>query len=218
MDAPREDSVADLQEQLDRRTRELAEALEQQAATSEILGVISSSPTDAQPVFDAIVASGLKLFPGATVLVALADGDQVKAAAVSAPDPAGVEAVQRRMPLPLTREYMTSTAILDCRVVDIPDAENVPAELAVGARNFLASGYRAMTAMPMLRGDVAIGTLSVLRLVAGPLSRHYNLQRPISRPDEWNAEALMSLRPLSPLDANAASPKRQQSSAFRNRR
>jgi signal transduction histidine kinase len=54
--------------------------------------------------------------------------------------------------------------------VDISDAENVPAELAIGARNLLATGYRAMTVMPMLRGDVAIGTLSVLRLASGPLS------------------------------------------------
>jgi signal transduction histidine kinase len=152
------------------RTRELTESLEQQTATAEILGVISNSLSATQPVFDAIVASGLKLFPGATVVVTLADGDQVKAAAVAAPDAAGVEAVRGRMPLPLTRDYITSTAILDRRVVDIPDAENVPAELAVGARNFLATGYRAMTAMPMLRGDLAIGTLSVLRPVPGPLS------------------------------------------------
>ena len=152
------------------RTRELTESLEQQTATAEILGVISNSLSATQPVFDAIVASGLKLFPGATVLVTLADGDQVRAAAVAAPDAAGVEAVRGRMPLPLTRDYITSTAILDRRVVDIPDAENVPAELAVGARNFLATGYRAMTAMPMLRGDLAIGTLSVLRPVPGPLS------------------------------------------------
>ena len=75
------------------------------------------------------------------------------------------------MPLPVTRDYMTSTAILDRQVVDIPHAENVPAELAIGARNFLATGYRAMTVMPMLRGDLAIGTLSVLRPVPGPLSR-----------------------------------------------
>ena len=152
------------------RTHELTESLEQQTATAEILSVISNSLSATQPVFDAIVASGLKLFPGATVLVTLADGDQVKAAAVAAPDAAGVEAVRGRMPLPLTRDYITSTAILDRRVVDIPDAENVPAELAVGARNFLATGYRAMTAMPMLRGDLAIGTLSVLRPVPGPLS------------------------------------------------
>jgi two-component system, NtrC family, sensor kinase len=152
------------------RTRELTESLEQQTATAEILGVISNSLSDTQPVFDAIVASGLKLFPGATVMVALVEGDQVKAAAVAAPYPEGVEAVRRRTPFPLTREYMTSSAILDRRLLDIPDAENVPAELAVGARNFLATGYRAITAMPMLRGDTAIGTLSVLRLVPGPLS------------------------------------------------
>jgi signal transduction histidine kinase len=169
---PRNPSAADHKTQSDgaRLIRERDEALGQQTATADILTVISNSPDDTQPVFDAIVASGLKLFPGATVLVALADGDQVKAAAVAAPHPAGVEAVRRRMPFPLTREYITSTAILDRRVVDISDAENVPAELAIGARNLLATGYRAMTVMPMLRGDVAIGTLSVLRLASGPLS------------------------------------------------
>ena len=56
-------SIADLQEQLDCRTRDLDEALEQQTATAEILSVISNSPSDTQPVFDAIVQSGLKLFP-----------------------------------------------------------------------------------------------------------------------------------------------------------
>src|SRR5215831_12721941 len=75
------------------RTVELTESLQQQTTTADILSVISNSLDDTQPVFDAIVQSGLKLFPGATVLVALADGDQVKAAAIAAPDPAGVEAV-----------------------------------------------------------------------------------------------------------------------------
>ena len=70
----------------------------------------------------------------------------------------------------LTREYMHSAAILDRRVVDIPDAENAPAELAAGTRNFLATGYRAVTIMPMMRGDVAIGALSVARHAPGPAS------------------------------------------------
>src|SRR5262249_38199361 len=152
------------------RTRELSEALEQQTATAGILTVISNSLSDTQPVFDAIVESGLKLFPGATVIILLADGDKVDAAAVAAPDPAGVEAIRRRLPSPLTREYMTSTAILDRRIVDIPDVENPPPELAAGARNFLATGYRANTTMPMMRGDVAIGALTVARRVPGPLS------------------------------------------------
>src|SRR5262245_35983874 len=58
-------SAGELQQQLYRRTRELDEALEQQAATAEILKLISSSPTDTQPVFEAIVRGGLKLFPDA---------------------------------------------------------------------------------------------------------------------------------------------------------
>src|SRR5262245_59115486 len=161
---------ARLLNELRQRTDDLSEALEQQTATSGILSVISNSLSDTQPVFEAIVESGLRLFPGAMVIVALADRDKVKAAAVAAPDPAGVEAMRRRFPFPLTREYMHSTAILDRRIVDIPDVENAPAELAAGARNFLASGYRAVTIMPMIRGDAAIGALSVARGAPGPLS------------------------------------------------
>jgi hypothetical protein len=93
-------STADLQDQLDRRTRERDEALEQQTATAEILSVISNSLTDTQPVFDAIVQSGLKLFPEATISVALKDGDMVKVAAIAESDPARAEAWRRRFPNP----------------------------------------------------------------------------------------------------------------------
>ena len=152
------------------RTEELGESLQQQTATADILTVISNSLDDTQPVFDAIVQSGLQLFADAAISIALPDGDQVKAVAVAEPDTVRAEAWRRRFPFPLTREYMHSVAILDARVVDVPDVQNAPPELAVGARNFLASGYRAVTIMPMLRGEVAIGALSVVRLAPAPLS------------------------------------------------
>src|SRR5262249_51992664 len=54
---------ARLLNELRHRTNDLSESLQQQTATAEILDVISNSPTDSQPAFDAIVRSGLKLFP-----------------------------------------------------------------------------------------------------------------------------------------------------------
>jgi GAF domain-containing protein len=117
------------------------------------------------------VQSGLKLFPGALVSVALRSGDTINAAAIAETDPARAEAWRRTISrTPLAREYMHGAALLDRRVVDISDVADAPAEFAAGARNFLTSGYRAITIMPMMRGDEAIGLLSVVRLAPGPLS------------------------------------------------
>src|SRR5215472_10834511 len=156
--------------ELQARTRELSESLEQQTATSEILEVISNSPTDTQPAFDAIVRSGLNLFPDAVVTISLPDRGSIKLGAIGGTDKAGVEALRGRFPMPLSREFITGTAILDRREIDIADAHEPPKELRAGAKNLLAGGYRAMTVMPMVRGDETIGTLNVVRRNPGPLS------------------------------------------------
>ncbi len=157
-------------EEVQTRTRELQEALEYQTATSDVLNVISRSPSHLQPVFDAIVASGLKLFPGAAVLITRPDGDFIKLAAVAVSEPSRVESIKRTFPVPLTRAYMNGIAILDRRMVDVPDGMCVPADLTLGARNFLASGNRAITIVPIMRGEAAVGALNVVRLAPGPLS------------------------------------------------
>jgi GAF domain-containing protein len=149
---------------------ETREALEQQTATAEVLQVISNSLTDTQPVFEAIVQSGLKLFPDAAISVALPVEGQVYAVAVAEADSARAEAWRRRFPFPLDRAYMHSAAILDEKLIDIPDVSNALAEFAVGSQNFLASGYRGITIVPMLHGSAAIGALSVVRRAPGPLS------------------------------------------------
>jgi two-component system, NtrC family, sensor kinase len=156
--------------ELRQRTGDLSEALERQTATSEILEVISNSPTDTQPVFDAVVRSGLNLFPDAVLTISLPDRDLVKLAAIGGTDKAGVEALRERFPLPLSHEFITGTAILDRREIDLADAHEPPKELTAGAQNLLAGGYRAMTVMPMMRGDETIGTLNVVRRHQGPLS------------------------------------------------
>jgi indole-3-glycerol phosphate synthase len=78
-------SVAELQKQLDERTRELSEALEQQAATSEILRVISRSPTHVQPVFTAIARSAARLCEAFDVVVYSVDGNVLRLVAHHGP-------------------------------------------------------------------------------------------------------------------------------------
>ena len=161
---------ARLFDEVQKRTSELSKALEQQTTTADILGVISKSLSDTQPVFDAIVQSGVRLFSGAAVSIALVEDGMVKAAAVAERDPMRAELWRKRFPFPLTREYMHSVAILDRKILDIPDVENASAEMAVGRKNFLGTGYRAATFVPLMRGETAIGALSVVRISTGPLS------------------------------------------------
>ena len=163
-------SSADFSKKVALFKRERDEALHQQAATAEILKLISSSPSDTQPVFEAIVQSGLKLFPDAAILIVLPDGDKLRAAAFADTDPARAKELLRVWPVPLTREYNHAIAILDRRMIDIPDARDASSELATGAQYFLTTGYRAITIMPMMRGGDAIGALSVVRAAPGALS------------------------------------------------
>ena len=142
---------AKLQNQLETRTRELNEALDRQVATDEILRLISASPTDTQPVFDAIVRSGAKLFPGSAISVAFPVDGEIVAVAVADEDPVRAELWRQRFPFPMTREYMHGVAMMDGKEFDIPDVANAPNKDSAGAKNFLASGYRAVTMMPMLR-------------------------------------------------------------------
>jgi signal transduction histidine kinase len=149
---------------------ETQEALERQTATAEILKVISESPTDVQPVFEAIVRSGVHLFSGAAVAVCQPVDGQVQLRAI-AEDDSGLGARWReRFPFPLTRDYMHGAAILSGRVLDVPDVRALEGQFEVGKRNFAASGYRAITIAPMLRGASAIGAISVIRTQNGPLS------------------------------------------------
>ena len=153
-----------------RRARDDAtEALERQTATADILRVISGSPTDVQPVFEAIVQSGIRLFEGAAVAVARPENGQVRLMAIAERDPEQARKWRERFPFPLTRDYMHGAAILDCTVIDMPDVLDMSG-FESGKRNFAASGYRAMTVVPMVKDNAAIGTIAVIRAAAGPLT------------------------------------------------
>src|SRR5262249_20515770 len=93
-------SAADLQEQLERLTRERDVALEQQAATSEVLRIISRSPTDAQPVFDMIAESAARLCEGQFCFVYRFDGQLLHFVAHHSLTPEVIEINRRAFPQP----------------------------------------------------------------------------------------------------------------------
>ncbi len=97
------------------RNRELTEALEQQTATSEILRAISSSPTDLQPVFDAIVKSAVRLCGTLTSCVWRFDGELIHLVAHHNLPPDVLEVYQRTYPLPLSGDKLLGQALLDRR-------------------------------------------------------------------------------------------------------
>jgi signal transduction histidine kinase/signal transduction protein with GAF and PtsI domain len=147
---------------------ETKEALEQQTVISEILRVISSSPTDVQPVFDAIVKSGSRLFGDMTVSLRLVKGNHIETVASTVPfkDAGGA------FPVPLGDESLPGPrAILRREVVQVPDIF-APDEWVnrKAVERGKQRGWRAIVIAPMLRDDRAIGHITVWRPTPGPFT------------------------------------------------
>src|SRR5262249_41875932 len=124
MAASLKESYEGLERKVEARTRELAdanldltEALEQQTATAEILRVISSSPTDVQPVFDTIVQSAVRLCDGVFGTAHRFDGELVHLTAHHNCTPEVLAALQRMFPMRPDRRMMSGRAILARAVV-----------------------------------------------------------------------------------------------------
>ncbi len=157
--------LIELKKQLEARTRELAEALEQQTATSEILSVISSSPTDAQAVLDAVVASAARLCEALDAWIVLRDGDVVVSRAHSGP--LGALPLGHRQPL--NRRWVTGRAVLEARTIHVPDLLDSD-EYPEGKEMALRYGHRATLVVPLLRDATAIGAILVRRREARPFT------------------------------------------------
>jgi GAF domain-containing protein/CheY-like chemotaxis protein len=169
---------ARLLHELQAKNADLTEALEQQTATAEILRVISSSPTDVQPVFDAIVESAVRLGESMAGALLQFDGETLHPAAVYGP---GREQVLRVwegfFPYRPTREVAIGQAVVERRVIHTPDVTALPPNPLREATQ-QAGGYRAFLAVPMLRDDEVIGVIACWRAEARGFSeRQISLMR-----------------------------------------
>jgi hypothetical protein len=104
---------------------QVSEALEQQTATAEILRVISSSPTDVQPVFDTIVSSAVRLCDGLFGALYRFDGELLHLVAHYNYTPEALEAAHRVFPGRPSRGGGPGRAILDRAVAHIPTSSSI---------------------------------------------------------------------------------------------
>jgi GAF domain-containing protein len=156
--------------ELEARNRELTEALEQQTATSEILRAISRSPTDVQPVFEAIVQSALRLCDGVYSGVYTFDGQLIHLATQNHDRPEAVALWADRYPRPPQRGSAIGRAILDRSIEHLVDTQNDPRQSEDSRAIGRALGYRGYLVVPMLREGHPIGAIRVARADAGPFS------------------------------------------------
>src|SRR4029434_3386216 len=118
---------------LEARNRDLTEALDQQTATSEILRVISESPTDAQPVFDAIVRNAVRLSGALHGGVYRFDGEMVHSVAHAGYTPKELRQWRATGPQPVTATRAVCEAIRTRRLVQSPDLEVAPELVGLAA-------------------------------------------------------------------------------------
>ena len=173
--------VAALEQALEKETaarehvqRELAEArrvaaaaLEQQTATSEILGVISRSPTDVQPVFERVVEGALRLLGGRTAAVVLVRDGVCHLGASTALDDVANAAMRTVYPQPLSELPLIASVVADGAARLLEDAQ-IDERITQPARDAArARGYRSLLMVPMVKDGGVLGTINVSHHEAG---------------------------------------------------
>ena len=174
-------SDAGLQKQLDRTTVELAEArkllaeaLEQQTATSDVLKVISSSPGELELVFEAMLENATRICGAKLGTLYLREGNGFRIVAMHGAPPAFVEE-RRRNPIihpgPGTILGRATAMKQTTQIVDIQEeADHVAASGSTGAQLAKLAGARSTVAVPMIREDELIGAILIFRQEVQPFT------------------------------------------------
>ena len=164
MTAQLQESYANLEQKVELRTRELTEALEQQTATSAILRVISSSPTDIQPVMDAVAESAARLCDASDAQIFRIEGEVLRLVASHGSVPVSQE-------IPIGRGVVTGRAVIDRQPIHVHDLQaELETEFPEAKWRGARVGVRTILATPLLREGITLGAILIRRLEVRPFS------------------------------------------------
>jgi GAF domain-containing protein len=159
-------SLVELKKQLEEQTRELAEArgylseaLEQQNATSEILGAVARSSTDVQLVLDTVCQSAARLCEAYDASIWCPDGDRLVLVAHHGP-------ITQIESVPFVRGSVLGRSVLDKQTVHIADIQSLADEFPVTSEYARRLGFRTGLWVPLIREGVAIGVIALRRTEA----------------------------------------------------
>ena len=150
------------------RTRELSESLEQQTATADVLRVISSSPGELEPVFQAMLANAVRICEAKFGMLYLVDGHAYRTVAMHNAPPAFAEFIRRRGPFqPTPGGYLDHVM----RTKQVSHTADVTAEAVVSLSPAATlGGARSTVTVPMLKDDELIGALIIYRQEVRPFT------------------------------------------------
>ena len=163
--------------ELEARNSDLGESLDQQTATSEILRVISNSPSDDKPVLDAVAENAARLCNATNALVWRLEGDELRLVTIhwTAEDPNYAKHQNLMMKvgdvIPLGARAVIARAVAERRVIHIDDIrETRDEEFGDTKARAAAQGYRTLLAVPLMREEEAVGVIFIRRTQVAPFS------------------------------------------------
>ena len=164
--------ACELEQTLEARTRELSEALEQQTAISDILRVISSSPSNVQPVLDSVAEHAARICEAQVVDVIIAEENKLRVGASLGDLERPADAT------PLDRTTVMGRSICDMQTVHVADLQATGDEYPLGQPRALKYGHRTILGVPLIREGRALGAILVRRTEVRPFEdKHIALLR-----------------------------------------